>query len=123
MEKKLQEQTEVEKVELMIGKILRIGVTISTVIIFFGIFLSIFDHGTGYGEFTFPRTVSGIAQGLMLWKPGAWMMFGLFCLILTPVLRVVVSVWAFYVERDYLYVTITLIVLVILIIGLFLGVG
>lgn len=51
----------------------------------------------------------------------AFIMLGLFCLILTPVLRVVVSIFAFAKEKDYLYVVITLIVLVILVIGMSFG--
>ncbi|EPD11575.1 putative membrane protein [Lacticaseibacillus paracasei subsp. paracasei Lpp48] len=41
-------------------------------------------------------------------------MTGIFLLILTPVLRVVVSIYAFAVEHDRLYVWITTIVLIIL---------
>ena len=48
-------------------------------------------------------------------------MFGIFLLILTPVLRVIVSIYAFAKEGDRLYVVITTIVLVILIIGMAIG--
>ncbi len=50
------------------------------------------------------------------------MMFGLFCLILTPVLRVVVSLFTFLKEKDYLYVGITGIVLIILVISFLIGI-
>ncbi|MBA1393641.1 DUF1634 domain-containing protein, partial [Lactobacillus sp. XV13L] len=42
------------------------------------------------------------------------LMLGIFLLILTPVLRVVVSIYAFLKEKDYLYVYITTFVLIIL---------
>ena len=50
------------------------------------------------------------------------MMLGVYCLILTPVLRVIVSIYAFYREKDRLYVTITTAVLLILIVALVIGV-
>ena len=62
-----------------------------------------------------------IFQGVLKLNGEAFIMLGLFCLILTPVLRVVVSIVAFAKEKDYLYVIITLIVLVILIIGMTFG--
>ena len=49
------------------------------------------------------------------------MMLGIFLLILTPVLRVVISIYAFAKEKDHLYVWITSIVLVILIISFIIG--
>ena len=57
----------------------------------------------------------------MQFKPFAIIMLGLFLLILTPVLRVVVSIYAFAVERDTLYVAITTIVLIILVIAMVIG--
>lgn len=49
------------------------------------------------------------------------MMAGIFLLILTPVLRVLVSIYAFYKEKDVLYVWITTIVFIILMFGFILG--
>lgn len=48
-------------------------------------------------------------------------MLGLFLLILTPVLRVVVSIYAFIKEKDRLYTWITTAVLVILIGAMIIG--
>ncbi len=49
------------------------------------------------------------------------MMLGIFLLILTPVLRVVVSIYAFIKENDKLYAWITTVVLVILVIAMLIG--
>lgn len=49
------------------------------------------------------------------------MMAGIYLLILTPVLRVVISIYAFYQEKDMLYVKITSLVLLILIISVIVG--
>jgi uncharacterized membrane protein len=48
---------------------------------------------------------------------------GLLLLVATPVARVACSVVGFLRERDYVYVALTLIVLVVLIYSLFFGVG
>ncbi len=57
----------------------------------------------------------------MALKPYAVLMLGLFLLILTPVLRVVVSIYAFIKEKDRLYTWITTAVLVILIGAMIIG--
>ena len=62
-----------------------------------------------------------IFQGAMQLKPYAVLMLGIFLLILTPVLRVVVSIYAFAIRKDRLYVAITTIVLIILIIRMTIG--
>ena len=42
------------------------------------------------------------------------MMVATALLILTPVLRVVISIWAFWVDRDYKYVVVTSTVLAVI---------
>jgi uncharacterized membrane protein len=48
---------------------------------------------------------------------------GLLLLIATPVARVVFTVFAFFMERDYTYVAVSLLVLGILLLGFFVGYG
>ncbi|WP_125714391.1 DUF1634 domain-containing protein [Companilactobacillus kedongensis] len=110
---------EMRKVELIIGKILRIGVVTSAIVIVIGIMLY-FLNGSGYTG-NFPTRFSTILNGIVAGKSYAIIMLGIFLLILTPVLRVVVSIYAFYKEKDTMYVVITTIVLVILIIAMLLG--
>lgn len=114
-------KAEMAEIELVIGKILRIGVIVSATILIVGLGLMMVHGGTGYGEYQFPTTFTAIFQGIGALKAGAVIMLGLFCLILTPVLRVVVSIYAFAKEQDYLYVWITVAVLVILLIGMVIG--
>ena len=76
---------------------------------------------SGYPGNSFPTTLSGVVSGMSALKPYAWMMGGIYLLILTPVLRVVISIYAFIKEKDYLYVKITSLVLLILIVSFFLG--
>lgn len=61
--------------------------------------------------------------GLVGLHPQAFITLGLLLLIATPVMRVAVSVVAFAIEHDRLYVVITLVVLAILITSFILGKG
>ena len=60
-------------------------------------------------------------KGLLMAKPDAIILFGLFLLILTPIFRVGVSIILFFKEKDNLYVIITSFVFIILLLGLILG--
>ncbi len=53
--------------------------------------------------------------------PRGWLEAGILMLILTPVARVIFSVYAFAREKDLTYVAITLIVLALLAVGWFTG--
>ncbi|MBA1434692.1 DUF1634 domain-containing protein [Bombilactobacillus bombi] len=104
---------EMNEIELIIGKILRVGVIISVAVMIIGLALLLIQGNGGYGS-QFPTTFAAIGRGLLQFKPDAILMLGIFLLILTPVLRVVVSIYAFLKEKDYLYVYITTFVLIIL---------
>lgn len=117
----LKKMEEMNEIELIIGKVLRIGVLISATVILVGVLLVVFTGKTGYAANFYPTTVKAILSGIVALKPFAILMLGLFLLILTPVLRVVVSIYAFVKERDHLYVWITTFVLVILLIGMWIG--
>lgn len=113
----MEDKKEILAIERSIGYILRIGVIVSAVIIIVGMFLLLIQPSTR----SVPNNLPAIMHGLLQLNGEAFIMLGLFCLILTPVLRVVVSIFAFAKEKDYLYVGITVIVLVILVIGMSLG--
>lgn len=112
---------EMHRVEAVVSSLLRIGVLLSAAIILIGLLLLLFTGTSGYPGTTYPTTLTAIFNGIGEFKPYAIIMFGLFCLILTPVLRVAVSLVTFLKEKDYLYVTITAIVLIILAISFFIG--
>lgn len=59
-------------------------------------------------------SVSWVVDGIAHLNPMALMMVATVLLILTPVARVVASIYAFVVDRDWKYVTITSIVLLIM---------
>ncbi|MEJ6347734.1 DUF1634 domain-containing protein [Holzapfeliella sp. He02] len=114
-------QKEMQDVELVIGKILRIGVIIAAVVMALGVLLLLVQGNSGYADNNMPATLSEVFMGSFALKPYAVMALGILLLILTPVLRVVISIYAFFKESDYLYMWITTIVFVILIISMIVG--
>lgn len=107
---------------------LRIGVLLSAVVVLTGGILYLFQHGASHphyktfrGEPSDLRGVEQIITGVTEFHSRAVIQLGLLILIATPVARILFSVIGFLLERDYLYVLITLIVLVILSFGSFSG--
>ena len=62
-----------------------------------------------------------VANGLIHGNPNSYMMLGTLLLILTPIARVVVSIYAFWVDHDRKYVVVTSIVLVVIVLTVILG--
>ena len=107
---------------IIISYLLRIGVITSAIITLTGgIFFLVWygnskvAHGVFHGEPIVLRSISGIISAALSGNFRAIMQLGLLVLIATPVVRVGFSVLAFFLERDYLYVFITLAVFIILI--------
>ena len=107
--------------DLIIANLLRAGVLLSAVIILFGASIYLTRHVvevTHYnvfkGEPADLRFVSGIVTAAVSLRGRGIIQFGLLILIATPIARVIFSVFAFALERDFLYVAITLIVLAVL---------
>lgn len=113
---------EMVQVQTIIGRILQVGVIFSAIVMLIGLVLFLVSGRSGYSGSYVPRRMGLILQGTWQLKPYAIMMLGVYCLILTPVLRVVVSIYAFYKEHDRLYVAITTLVLAILLVALAIGV-
>ncbi len=55
-----------------------------------------------------------VFQGLLLGNPASYMMLATILLILTPVTRVLVSIYAFWVDRDYKFVAVTSVVFLVM---------
>jgi uncharacterized membrane protein len=107
--------------EVMLGNILRAGVVLSGVIVLTGGFMYVIRHGgeiADYGLFRGEpaalRSVRGIVTEALSFSGRGLIQFGLLLLIATPIARVVFSIVGFLRQRDWLYVAITLIVLVLL---------
>ncbi len=104
-----------------IGWILQGGVIISASVIIIGLLLLPTQPGGLSPErlLKFPQTLSQVTTNVLALRPQSIITLGLLLLIATPVLRVVVSVVTFALERDRKYVVITLIVLAILLFSIF----
>ena len=84
------------RIEQVIGTLLQVGVLLSAAVVLAG----------------------GVIVSLRHATPESLIQFGLLLLIATPVARVVLSLVAFALQRDRVYVTVTLIVLGVLAYGL-----
>ena len=114
-----------QRIETIIGTLLRAGVLLSAAIVLIGavIFLARHGHTTAdyrdfRGQLSTLRTLPGIVHGARHLSGAAIIQLGLLVLIATPIARVVFSAVAFARERDWLYVAVTLAVLGVLMYGL-----
>jgi len=110
-----------QRIELIIGRLLRSGVLLSAAVVIFGAIVYLRRHGHAVADYrifhgdTSPlRTLPGIFHGTLQFSGRGIIQFGLLLLIATPIARVIFSAIAFAIERDYLYVAFTLAVLAIL---------
>ncbi|MFC1802644.1 DUF1634 domain-containing protein [Thermoproteota archaeon] len=111
----------VKKTELYVARILQFGVTISGLLILFGLGLFLWTGDTCYpnGE----PTLKWILWGDPFFAPSHILFLGFILLVTTPLTRVAASIMAYAIESDWIYTAITGFVLVVLIIGMSLGLG
>lgn len=107
--------------QVVIGWVLRLGVIISICIVFFGGIIYLWrhaheaaDHHTFTGIPEFIRTAPGIFKGAFTFHGQAIIQMGIALLIATPILRIIFSAIGFILEKDKLYVFISLLVLAII---------
>jgi uncharacterized membrane protein len=114
-----------QKIEVIVGNLLRTGVSLSAVVVFFGGVIYLARHGwapTDYkifrGEPAELKSVSGIVRYAFTFHGRGFIQLGLLLLIATPVVRVAFSIWGFAEEHDRMYMIFTGFVLVILLYSL-----
>ena len=110
-----------ERVERVIGALLRWGVILAAAVVLAGGVMYLVDSGSTSsdyrvfrGEPSDLRDMSGIVTGAVSPDGRGLIQFGLLLLIAVPVVRVTFSVVAFALQKDRTYVVVTLIVLAIL---------
>ena len=108
-------------ITITISNILKVGVYFSSFLILVGIILT-FISDTGKNLSIERYTFQEMITGLFKFDHYSYMMFGIFVLILTPVLRILGLLVVYLKEKDYKFVRICIIVLLILCISLALGV-
>jgi uncharacterized membrane protein len=111
-----------ERLESAIANLLHVGViTAAALVAVGGSFYLIQNHANRVSYATFHmersnlRTLSGILASAMRLRTDAVIQLGLCLLIATPIARVGLAAFGFYLERDRLYVMVSLVVLAILI--------
>jgi uncharacterized membrane protein len=113
------------QVDQRIGNLLRVGVLVSALVVLVGGALLVAQEWDSrpkksifVGEPAELRSFSGVVQDALAFDPKGIVQFGLLLLLLTPVARVAFSAFAFWLQRDWAYVAITLIVFVVLLFSL-----
>jgi uncharacterized membrane protein len=114
-----------QKVEVIIANLLRAGVTLAAATVLAGGFLVLLSQGFSpanyrvfVGEPTDLRHWKGIVGAALALHGRGIVQLGLLFLIATPVARVAFAAFAFAVERDWLYVAVSIFVLMILLYSL-----
>jgi uncharacterized membrane protein len=114
-----------KKMEILMGNMLRYGVLISALFVFSGAMIYLVQHGHEKPQYHLfsgePFRFINLRQILKNAVKGharSIIQLGLLLLIATPIARIVFSIVGFILEKDYLYVTITAIVLLVIIASL-----
>lgn len=114
--------------EIWISIVLRVGVMIAGATILVGLILSLIpsmDKGSGVsihelldnGGARISVSPGSIVDGLGAFDPIAIIQLGLLILILTPIVRVAMTLVLFLKEADLIFATITGVVLIVLLLG------
>jgi uncharacterized membrane protein len=110
-----------QKTEALVGELLRAGVTSAAVLVVAGAAIFLLRHGfqpANYrvfaGEPSDLREWRGIIREALHGRGRGIMQLGLLVLLLTPVARVLFAAFAFVMERDWLYVAVSIFVFLVL---------
>ncbi|RXF69800.1 DUF1634 domain-containing protein [Arcticibacter tournemirensis] len=113
-----------------VGRLLRTGVFTASAVALLGGIIYLVRHGSEVPDYRIfkgapdeLRHLPGIFKGVWSFSGSAIIQLGVVVLLATPILRIFFSAVAFAIEKDYLYVLITLIVLGIIIFGMVGGLG
>ncbi len=109
-------------VQLMVGQILRTGVLAASIVIVFGAVLYLWHHGQDpvpdyrhfVGEPKSNIVITDIISAAFSGNVPQVILFGVLLLIFTPIVRVIGSLYGFILEKDRLYIFVTLIVLAVI---------
>ena len=72
------------------------------------------DYTVFHSEPSSLTTIKGIFAGLLQFQAKNWIQVGVLVLMLTPIIRILLSLIDFARERDWLYVSITAIVFLVI---------
>jgi uncharacterized membrane protein len=113
------------RMEAIMGRLLQAGGTLASVVILAGAVLYLAKHRASTADYRvfvsepeFLRDPGKLRDQIGRGDAAALIQLGVLLLIATPVARVIFAVVAFLMERDWLYVAISLFVLAVLLFGL-----
>ena len=116
------------RVEQIVGRLLQIGVLVAAAVVVVGGIALLASSGHTTANFSQFRpeasaldSVGGVIRGALALDARAVVQLGLVLLIATPVARVALTLVAFVLQRDRMYVAITTLVLALLLYGLVWG--
>lgn len=116
------------EIEQLIGRLLQFGVLVAAVIVAAGGIALLARYGRQPADFRVFRdvpsplqNVDGVVRAALALDSRAVVQLGLVLLIATPVARVALTLVAFLIQRDRLYVAVTTLVLTLLLYGLIWG--
>ena len=114
-----------QKVENLVGNLLRTGVIISAAVVFVGAVVYLSRHGNSPANYRVfqggpddLRHIKGIVRAALSFSGRGIIQLGLLLLIATPVARVALSIIGFAEEGDRMYVGFASLVLIILLFSL-----
>ena len=115
--------------QTIIGNLLRYGVWISLSVAFIGGIVYLMHHGNDIEDYSVFKennrnifeVIAAIFIGVSQGRGESIIFLGVLLLFLTPVFRVLLSLFSFLLEKDYLYVVITSIVIGIIILSISFG--
>ncbi|MBI2868118.1 MAG: DUF1634 domain-containing protein [Chloroflexi bacterium] len=107
------------------GTLLRVGITLAALVVAFGGLVYLLRHGGQQPDYkafhSVPRefrTFRGIFDETFSFSGRGLIQLGILLLVATPVARVAFSLFAFLLQRDWLYTVVTVIVLGLLLFSL-----
>lgn len=107
-----------QQLEYLLSNLLKYGVLIASTVVLLGGILYLIHHGGEPAEYHFFRgeplqfrSPGGVVQAVLSGSDSGIIQLGLLLLIATPILRVIISLLAFLVQREFIYVIVTLLVL------------
>jgi uncharacterized membrane protein len=120
------ETTTDRDLEILLGRLLRVGVSIAATFVIAGAIWYLLRHGQELPAYRVFKPldsnhpgVKDVFEGIAAGRGRSLIQAGLLVLIATPVARVLFSLVAFARQRDWIYVAITLIVFAVLLFSFF----
>ena len=117
----MMKKTQDEDLERVIGYLLRYGVLLSSLIVLAGGIVYLIRHGGQLPQYReFRGEPDKMKNPVPMWKAivngegRPLIQLGLLVLIATPIARIVFSIFGYLMEKDYLYIMITCIVLAVI---------